>query len=75
MAPPVAVHVTPLLKAPVPLTFAEQVAVCVVLIEDGVAVTETPVTAAAIGAAAMLMVAEADLVPSCVDVAVQVPEP
>ena len=59
-----------------PLTFATQVAVCVVLIEDGVAVTDTPVTAAEFGAAAaVLMVAEPDLVPSCVEVAVQVPEP
>jgi hypothetical protein len=56
------------------MTFAVQVAVCVVLIEDGVAVTETPVTAAA-GTAAVLIVAEPDLVPSCVEVAVHVPEP
>jgi hypothetical protein len=59
----------------VPLTFATQVAVCVVLIEEGVAITETPVTAAGIGVAAVLMVAVPDLVPSCADVAVQVPEP
>ena len=58
-----------------PLTFAAHVAVCVVLIADGVAVTETPVIATEIGAATMLMLAEPFLVPSCVDVAVQVPEP
>ena len=43
------------------------VAVWVVLMEDGVAVTETPVTAAEIGAAAVLMVAVPDLVSSCAE--------
>jgi hypothetical protein len=43
MVPPVALHVTPLLKAPVPLTFATQVVVCEVLIEDGFAATVMPV--------------------------------
>jgi hypothetical protein len=39
MVPPVAVHVTSALLTPVPLTVAEQVAVCVVLIDHGFAVT------------------------------------
>jgi len=43
MVPPVAVHVTALLKAPVPVTVAEQVEVCPVVMEDGVAETLTPV--------------------------------
>ena len=75
MVPPVALHVTPLLNAPVPLTFATQVVVCEVLIEDGFAITATPVTVTGIGAADMPMEAVADLVPSCVDIAVQVPVP
>ena len=61
-----------------PLTLAEQVAVCAVLIEDGLAVTETPVTVDAGGVTALLivvMVAEPDLVPSCIEAAVQVPAP
>jgi hypothetical protein len=44
MVPPVAVHVTELLKAPVPDTVAEQVEVCAVVMEDGIAATATPVT-------------------------------
>jgi hypothetical protein len=67
IVPPVALHVTLLLKAPVPLTFATQVVVCEVLIEDGFAITETPVKAPELGAAAVLMVAVPDLVSSCVE--------
>ena len=44
MVPPVAVQVTLLLNAPVPLTVAEQVEVLSDVMEDGVATTEMPVT-------------------------------
>jgi hypothetical protein len=44
MVPSVAVHVTALLKAPVPFTVAVQVDVCEVLMEAGTATTEIPVT-------------------------------
>jgi hypothetical protein len=44
IVPPVAVHVTALLNAPVPATVAEQVDVCAVLIEAGEAETVIPVT-------------------------------
>ena len=44
MVPPVAVHVTLLLNAPVPLTVAEQIEVLSEVMEDGVAVTAIPVT-------------------------------
>ena len=46
IVPPVAVQVTALLKAPVPDTVAEQVEVWAVVIEVGIAATETPVTVA-----------------------------
>jgi len=46
IVPPVAVHVTALLKVPVPDTVAEQVEVCAVVMEDGIAATATPVTVA-----------------------------
>jgi hypothetical protein len=75
IVPPVALHVTLLLKAPVPLRFARQVAVCEVLIDDGFAITTMPVTVPEIGAADMPIEAVAYLVLSCVDVAVQVPVP
>jgi hypothetical protein len=39
MAPPVAVHVTAVLNAPVPSTVAAQVEVCAVVMEGGVAAT------------------------------------
>ena len=48
IVPPVALHFTPLLKAPVPLTFATHVAVCEVLMEDGFAVTAMLVTVAGV---------------------------
>ena len=57
MVPPVAVHVTAWLNAPVPVTVATQVAVCAVVMEDGVATTETPVTVAEDGAAVTAMLA------------------
>src|SRR5579859_3912876 len=75
MVPPVAVHVTALLKAPVPLTVATQVAVCAVVMEDGVATTETPVTVSVGAVTAMLAVPETLVNPACVECAVQVPVP
>ena len=54
MVPPVAVQVTPVLKAPVPFTVAVQVEVLSDVIEDGVATTETPVT---VGAGAVTLMA------------------
>ena len=45
IVPPVAVQVTPEANAPVPFTVAEQVAVCDVLIADGLATTAMLVTA------------------------------
>ena len=56
MEPPVALQVTLLLNVPVPLTFATQVVVCEVLIEEGFAVTATPVT---VGAGAVTLIAAA----------------
>ena len=47
MLPPVAVHVTFLLNAPVPLTVATQVDVLSEVIEAGLATTEMPVTVGA----------------------------
>jgi hypothetical protein len=44
MVPPVAVHVTPLLYDPVPVTVAEHVDVCALVMEDGAATTLTLVT-------------------------------
>jgi hypothetical protein len=49
IVPPVALQVTFLLKAPVPLTFATQVVVWELLIEDGFAVTVMPVTVTVTG--------------------------
>ena len=46
MVPPVAAHVTPVLNAPVPATFAVHVDVCAVVIDDGFAATVMPVTVA-----------------------------
>ena len=43
MVPPVAVQVTPVANAPVPLTVAEHVDVWPVVIEDGLAATVMPV--------------------------------
>jgi hypothetical protein len=47
MVPPVAVHVTLLVNAPVPLTVAAQLAVWALVMEDGLAATEMLVTVAA----------------------------
>ena len=64
IVPPVALHFTPLLKAPVPLTFATHVAVCEVLMEDGFAVTEILTTVAGPDVDDTAIEAEADFVPS-----------
>lgn len=73
--PPVAVHVTALLYAPVPLTVATHVAVCDVLIDDGLATTEIPVTVATTAVDVIDMLAVPDLVLSWFEVALQVPVP
>jgi hypothetical protein len=75
MVPPVAVHVTPELNAPVPLTVATQVEVCEVVMAEGLATTRMLVTVG--GAFVMLIEAEPDTLvnPDCVDVALQVPVP
>lgn len=44
IVPPVAVHVTAELYAPVPVTVATHVDVCAVVMEEGVATTATAVT-------------------------------
>ena len=75
MVPPVAVHVTPVLKAPVPATFAEHVEVCAVVIADGFAATIIPVTVA--GALVMVIAAAPEMFvkPDCVEFAMQLPAP
>jgi hypothetical protein len=58
MDPPVAVQVTPVANAPVPFTLATQVEVWDVVMEDGLATTEIPLTvgtAGVAGASAVLM--------------------
>ena len=47
IVPPVALHVTLLLNAPLPLTVATQVAVLSEVIDDGFATTAMPVTVGA----------------------------
>ena len=77
MVPPVAVHVTALLNAPVPMTVATQVAFCAVEIEEGVATTETPVTVTVGGVADTVIFAEPETLvnPDWAECAVQVPVP
>jgi len=60
MAPPVAVQVTAVEKAPVPVTVATQAAVCAVVMEEGVATTETLVTVTVGGVVVIVMLAEPD---------------
>ncbi|MEO7029115.1 MAG: hypothetical protein ABI147_06900 [Acidobacteriaceae bacterium] len=73
MVPPVAVHVTAELKAPVPKTVTVHVAVCVVRIDDGAHATATEVI---VGAGTVTVtVVEPDFVVSCVDLAVTVTVP
>jgi hypothetical protein len=59
----------------VPVTAATQVAACVALIADGLATTVIPVTVMGTVDEPILMEVEPDLVPSCVEVATQVPVP
>jgi hypothetical protein len=73
MVPPVADHVTAVLKLPVPLTVAEHALVCAVVIDDGRHETVTEVMVDAAAETATL--AEPDLVVSCVEVAVTVAVP
>jgi hypothetical protein len=75
MVPPVAVHVTPELNAPVPLTVATQVEVCELFMVDGLATTAIPVTVTGTTVDVTIMDAEPDFVLSCVEVALQVPVP
>lgn len=75
MVPPVAVHVTAVLNAPVPATVATQVAVCVVLMETGAATTVTLVTVVCVPEVATETAAVPDFVVSCVEVALIVSAP
>ena len=58
IVPPVAVHVTAALKAPVPVTVATQVAVCAVVMEGGLGTTEILVTVTVGGATVTVILAE-----------------
>ena len=60
IVPPVADQVTAELYAPVPVTVATQVAVCPVAMDEGVAITVTPVTVTVVGAAVTVMFAAPD---------------
>ncbi len=75
MLPPVAVHVTPELNAPVPFTVATHVEVCAVVMLAGLAATVMLVT---VGGALVTLMAALPLIfvnPACVEVAVQIPVP
>ena len=58
-----------------PVTVATQVAVCAVVMEEGVATTVTLVTVGAAIAVVTVMIAVPSLVSSCVEVAVMVSDP
>jgi hypothetical protein len=74
IVPPVALHITPVLKAPVPCTIAVHVAVCAVVIDAGTADTATEVMV--VGTAFTTTEAEAvALPPAPVTVAVSVKVP
>jgi hypothetical protein len=75
MVPPVAVHVTPVLKAPVPFTVATQVDVCEVVMLTGLAMTEMLVTDG--GGLVTVMFAEPEIFvkPDCAEVAMHFPVP
>ncbi len=75
IVPPVAVHVTALLKAPVPDTVAEHVAVCAVVMEDGIAVTVMPVMVADGAVTVIFADPEMFVKPACAECAVQLPVP
>jgi hypothetical protein len=75
IVPPVAVHVTVVLNAPVPRTLALHVEVCAVVIDEGVAVTDTEVIVG--GGPVTVIVADPKMLvyPTCVEVAVIVAVP
>jgi hypothetical protein len=77
MVPPVAVHVTAVLNAPVPVTVATQLAVCAVVMEAGFGTTETPVTVTVGGVVVTAMFAEPKTFvnPAWAEWAVHVPAP
>ena len=70
--PPVAVHVTAELYAPAPVTVAAHVAVCDVVMEDGVATTVTAVTDGLVPGVETETVVIPNFAASCVDVALMV---
>ena len=73
--PPVAVQVTALLYAPVPVTVATHCEVCPVLIEAGAAATVILVTVGAVFVTVMAADPEMFVNPACVEFAVQLPVP
>ena len=75
IVPPVAVHVTAELNAPVPNTFAAHVEVCAVLMEEGVAATVIEVMVN--GALVTVIGAELDMLayPAWAELAMQLPAP
>jgi hypothetical protein len=73
MEPPLADQVTAVLNAPVPLTVAEQVEVCAVVMEAGDATTTMPVTVAE--GEVIARAAVPDFVESSVEVALTVSAP
>ena len=75
MVPPVAVQVTAVVKAPVPVTVATQVAVCAVPIEEGVATTATSVTVGCTTVVETVTAAVPTFVASCIEVALIVSDP
>ena len=75
IVPPVAVQVTAVLYAPVPVTVATQVAVCAVAIDEGVATTETAVTVGCTTLTEMATTCVPNFVEFCVDVALIVSDP
>ena len=75
IVPPVALHVTAELNAPVPRTFAVHCDVWPVLIEEGLAVTVIPVIVGGAFVTAMDADPETLVNPACVEVAMQVPVP
>ena len=75
IVPPVAVHVTALLKAPVPNTVAAQAEVCAVVMDAGVAATVMEVIVKGTEVTVMLAAPEMLVNPACAEWAVQVPVP
>jgi hypothetical protein len=75
IVPPVADQVTPVLNAPVPVTFATQVEVCAVVMVEGFATTAMLVTVGGAFVTEIGDVPDTFVNPDCVDVAVQLPVP